>query len=313
MMVEAAMIKNREVRPEEKDSSCHLCPRDCGARRDLGRKGICSVDAGIRVTRAALHMWEEPCISGTEGSGTVFFAGCPMHCVYCQNYEIADGRGKEIPLERLTEIFLELQEKRANNINLVTPTHYSDVIAVAIRKARERGLTIPIVYNCSGYERVETLDMLEGLVDIYLTDFKYPDSEGAEKYSHAPDYPEVAMAALGEMVRQQPEAAFDQRGMMQKGVIVRHLLLPGRVKAAKEVVRRVYETFGDRVYLSLMNQYTPFEKVGEKYPELARRVTDREYSRLLDFAMELGIENGFFQEGETAMESFIPDFDEEGV
>lgn len=294
-------------------AGCRICPRNCGARRSDGKKGYCGVDESLVVSRAALHMWEEPCISGRNGSGTVFFAGCPMHCVYCQNYEIAGGRGKTISLLRLVEIFLELQGKGAHNINLVTPTHYSLVIAEAVRQAREKGLTVPVVYNCSGYESVDTLRKLEGLVDIYLTDFKYPDAVGAEKYSHAPDYPEVAFEALKEMVRQQPEGIFDEEGMMQKGVIVRHLLLPGRVKAGKEVIRRVYEAFGNQVYLSLMNQYTPFEQVGEKYPELARRVTDREYGRLLEYAMDLGIENGFFQEGDTAEESFIPAFDGEGV
>lgn len=296
-----------------KTEGCRICPRNCGADRNAGKKGYCSVDSVIRLSRAALHMWEEPCISGAEGSGAVFFAGCPMHCVYCQNYEIAGGRGKEITLERLADIFLELQEKQANNINLVTPTHYSLQIIDAVRMAREKGLTIPIVYNCSGYENVDTLKMLDGIVDIYLTDFKYPDSEGAEKYSHAPDYPEVAFAALKEMVRQQPIPVFDERGIMQTGVIVRHLLLPGRVKKAKEVMKLIYEAFGDQVYFSLMNQYTPFEKVGEKFPELARRVTDREYGRLLDYAMELGVEKCFFQEGDTAEESFIPAFDYEGV
>ena len=295
------------------DGGCQICPRNCGAKRAEGKKGVCGAPETILVSRAALHMWEEPCISGTEGSGAVFFAGCPLHCVYCQNYEISWGQGVVVTLDRLADIFLELQQEKANNINLVTPTHYSLQIADAVRMAREKGLTIPIVYNCSGYENVETLRQLEGIVDIYLTDFKYSDSAGAEKYSHAPDYPEIAYAALEEMVRQQPTPEFDERGMMQKGVIVRHLLLPGRVKKAKEVVKLVYEAFGDQVYLSLMNQYTPFERVGEKYPELARKVTDREYGRLLDFAMNLGMEQCFIQEGETAEESFIPAFDGEGV
>lgn len=306
-------IRDRKESADGQAEGCRICPRECGALREEGKRGYCGVDAKIRLSRAALHMWEEPCISGEQGSGAVFFSGCPMHCVYCQNYEIAGGRGKEVSLERLTEIFLELQGKGANNINLVTPTHYSLAILQAVKAARERGLTVPVVYNCSGYEAVDTLRKLKGIVDIYLTDFKYPDAEGAEKYSHAPDYPEVAMAALEEMVRQQPKAVFDETGLMKKGVIVRHLLLPGRVKAGKEVVRKVYEKFGNQVYLSLMNQYTPFEQVGKKYPELARRVTDREYGKLLTYAMDLGVEHGFFQEGDTAEESFIPAFDYEGV
>ncbi len=302
---------------QEPDSSgakgCRICPRQCGAERQKGQRGYCGTDAVLRVSRAALHFWEEPCISGTKGSGAVFFAGCPLHCVYCQNYSISGGSGKEISIERLAEIFLELQEKGAHNINLVTPTHYSPEIAEALREAEKRGLDLPVVYNCSGYESVDTLKNLEGIVDIYLADYKYPDREGAEKYSHAPDYPETAMEALREMVRQQPEGVFDDEGLMKKGVIVRHLLLPGRVKFGKESVRRIYEAFGNQVYLSLMNQYTPFPHVENRYPELARKVTEREYRRLLDYALELGITNGFFQEGETAKESFIPAFDGEGV
>lgn len=243
----------------------------------------------------------------------MFFAGCPLHCVYCQNYEIADGTGTIISTERLAEIFLELQEKQAHNINLVTPTQYAPEIAEAVRMAREQGLFLPIVYNCSGYESVDSLKKLEEIVDIYLTDYKYPDPEGARRYSRAPDYPETALAAVREMVRQQPVSQFDENGIMQKGVIVRHLLLPGRVRAGKEAVRILQESFGDRIYLSLMNQYTPFSRVREKYPELARKVTGREYRRLLEYAMELGMEQGFFQEGDTAEESFIPAFDGEGV
>ncbi len=292
---------------------CQICPRHCGARRDKKEAGICGVDAAILVSRAALHMWEEPCISGNRGSGAVFFAGCPLHCVYCQNYEIAGGSGREISVERLADIFLELQEKGAHNINLVTPTHYSCAIIEAAETARAKGLHLPFVYNCSGYEEVETLKSLEGIIDIYLADYKYPDTEGAKRYSHAPNYPETAMKAIQEMVRQQPEAVFDSQGMMQKGVIVRHLLLPGRVRWGKEAVRLLHETFGDQIYISLMNQYTPFERIKEQYPEISRKVTEREYSRLLEYAMDLGITHGFFQEGDTARESFIPAFDGEGV
>lgn len=276
------------------------------------------------VSRAALHLWEEPCISGTEelrmdaaahikGSGTVFFCGCPLHCVYCQNHEIAAAKkGKSITAERLSEIFLELQEKDAANINLVTPTHYTPQIIRAAELARKQGLRLPIVYNCSGYEKVETLSQLEGIVDIYLTDFKYMDGRLAERYSHAPDYPETAKRALSEMVRQQPEPELDSREMMKKGVVVRHLLLPGGVENAKAVVRYVYEMYKDRVFLSLMNQYTPLKYV-KAFPEINRRVTDEEYEELVDYAIELGVENGFVQEGETAKESFIPEFDYEGL
>ena len=226
---------------------CTLCPRSCGADRAAGQKGYCGVGGTkIKAARAALHMWEEPCISGSQGSGTVFFSGCPLRCVYCQNRDIARaGAGKEITVERLSEIFLELQEKGAANINLVTPTHYTPEIVKAVAEARDGGLTLPIVYNCGGYEKPETLRTLEGIVDIYLTDFKYMDAEAARRYSHAPDYPEIAKEALGEMVRQQPEPVFDEKGMMKKGVIVRHLLLPGHLKNAEAVVKYVYETYGN--------------------------------------------------------------------
>ena len=292
---------------------CNLCPRECNVNRTNGEKGICSVTgSGIVGSRAALHMWEEPCISGENGSGTVFFSGCPLRCVYCQNYYIANGTtGSEITKERLAEIFLELQEKNAENINLVTPTHYTPEIIWAVKRAREQGLHLPIVYNCSGYEKVETLKLLEGIVDIYLTDFKYMDKEVAKRYSRAENYPEIAKAALAEMFRQCGEAEFDDRGMMKRGIIVRHLLLPGQMKNAKDVVQYVYETYGDQVFLSLMNQYTPLPHV-EKYPELNRRITEEEYDELVDYAIEVGVENGFIQEGETAEESFIPEFNEEG-
>ncbi|MCI8550225.1 MAG: radical SAM protein [Lachnospiraceae bacterium] len=300
---------------------CRLCPRECGVDRKKGRMGVCKVAGeGIIAARAALHQWEEPCISGKNGSGAVFFSGCPLGCVYCQNYDIARGQaGKRISKERLAEIFLELQEKKAANINLVTPTHYTPEITQAVERARNQGLSIPVVYNCSGYEKTETLRSLEGIVDVYLTDFKYMDSEAASRYSQAADYPQVAMAALAEMVRQTENQAghggmalFDEEGNMKKGVIVRHLLLPGHLKNAKAVVKYVYETYGDRVFLSLMNQYTPLPQ-SEKWPEINRKVTRREYERLVEYALFLGVENGFIQEGETAKESFIPAFDGEGL
>lgn len=294
-------------------TGCTLCPRECNADRGNGEKGICGV-SGPKIfgARAALHMWEEPCISGEVGSGTVFFSGCPLRCVYCQNYDIAHvERGTGITVERLSEIFLELQTKGAMNINLVTPTHYTVEICQAVEIAKDRGLQLPIVYNCSGYEKVEILKILEGIVDIYLTDFKYMDSEIALRYSKAANYPRIAKAALEEMVRQQGVPQFDEQGMMKKGVIVRHLLLPGYLKNAKDVVKYVYETYGDKVFLSLMNQYTPLPHV-KKYPEINRRVTEAEYEELVDYAIEIGVENGFIQEGETAEESFIPAFNNEG-
>lgn len=296
-------------------SNCNLCPRQCGADRENGKSGICGVSGkNILAARAALHFWEEPCISGERGSGTVFFSGCPLRCVYCQNYQIAGTEvGMEISEERLKEIFLELQEKDAHNINLVTPTHYTPEIIRAIRKAKEQGLGLPIVYNCSGYEKVETLKMLKGIVNVYLTDFKYMEREAAVRYSKAPDYPEIARAALKEMMNQTGEAKFDENGIMQSGVIVRHLLLPGHVRNARAVVKYVYETYGDQLYLSLMNQYTPLPQVKKEFPELDRRVTEREYQRLISYALEIGVENAFIQDGNTAKESFIPMFDYEGI
>lgn len=296
-------------------SNCNLCPRQCGADRENGKSGICGVSGkNILAARAALHFWEEPCISGERGSGTVFFSGCPLRCVYCQNYQIAGTEvGMEISEERLKEIFLELQEKGAHNINLVTPTHYTPEIIRVIRKAKEQGLRLPIVYNCSGYEKVETLKMLKGIVNVYLTDFKYMEREAAVRYSKAPDYPEIARAALKEMMNQTGEAKFDENGIMQSGVIVRHLLLPGHVRNARAVVKYVYETYGDQLYLSLMNQYTPLPQVKKEFPELDRRVTEREYQRLISYALEIGVENAFIQDGNTAKESFIPMFDYEGI
>lgn len=306
-------------------AGCRLCPRNCGVDRKAGQPGICGVaGTGISAARAALHMWEEPCISGESGSGAVFFSGCPLRCVYCQNYHIARAEtGKEITRERLADIFLELQNRGAANINLVTPTHYTPEIIWAVCEAKSRGLAVPIVYNCSGYEKVETLRMLEGIVDIYLTDFKYMEEDIAARYSHASDYPQTAKAALKEMIRQiearaagdgnqETWAGFDDKGMMQYGIIVRHLLLPSHLENAKKVVRYIHETYGDKVYLSLMNQYTPLPQVKD-IPELNRCVTEEEYEELVDYAIEIGVEEGFVQEGETAKESFIPAFDCEGI
>lgn len=299
-------------------TKCELCPRGCQVNREAEQTGVCSVSSKLKVARAALHFWEETCISGTKGSGAVFFSGCSMHCVFCQNREIANGSvGREITRERLRDIFLELQEQGANNINLVTPGHYVPHIVWAVEQARNQGLCIPIVYNTSSYEKVDTLKELEGIVDVYLPDFKYWDSQTAKKYSNAPDYPEVARAAIAEMVRQQPtvEFIYDKQqdvDLMQKGVIVRQLLLPRQLKDAKRIVKYLHETYGNQIYLSLMSQYTPLAHV-EKYPELNRKVDRRTYERYIDYAIEIGVENGFIQEEDVAEESFIPMFNGEGV
>lgn len=293
--------------------NCTLCPRNCHIDRTIGKTGYCRSPIEVVVARAALHMWEEPCISGEEGSGTVFFSGCALGCVYCQNHRIAQGAtGKKITISRLVDIFLELQEKGANNINLVSPSHYVLAIIDAIKAARSKGLVIPIVYNSSGYEKVETLQLLEGHIDIYLPDLKYYNTEPAMRYSNCKDYFEVASKAIEEMVRQTKEPEFDDRGMMKKGVIVRHLTLPGRLEDSKNIIRYLYETYRDEIYISIMNQYTPMRNF-EQFPELNRTITKQEYEELINFAIELGVENGFIQEGETASESFIPEFNNEGV
>lgn len=293
---------------------CTLCPRECGINRLAGEKGFCGASGEtIRVARAALHYWEEPCISGANGSGAVFFSYCPLRCVYCQNREISRGdAGKDISVGRLAQIFLELQQQKAHNINLVTPTHYVPQIVPALREAKQNGLTIPVVFNCGGYEKPETLRLLEGLVDVYLPDFKYVSSEHAARYSGAPDYFPRAKEALAEMVRQTGEAQFDVHGMMTRGVIVRHLLLPGMQQESKKLLRYLYRKYGNTIYLSIMNQFTPLENV-QDYPEINRTITESEYDKIIDFAVNLGIENGFIQEGGTADESFIPPFDCEGV
>ena len=293
--------------------ACCLCPRECGVNRLEGKKGFCGVDAKVMVARAALHMWEEPCISGKEGSGAVFFSGCSLGCGFCQNRQISGGQsGKQITIEHLVEIFLNLQEQKANNINLVTAGQFLPQVAEALKRAKAQGLHIPVVYNSSGYEKAEILKILDGLVDIYLPDFKYMDPELAGKYSHAKDYPQVAKLALEEMVRQVGMPEFDSRGMMKRGVIVRHLLLPGHVKNSKNVLKYLYETYEDKIYISMMSQYTPMPTMKDD-PQLSRKVTDREYQRLIDYAISLGLNNGFIQEGETAKDSFIPEFDGEGV
>ncbi len=299
-------------------TKCQLCPRECKVNRENNQTGVCKVSSTLKIARAALHFWEEPCISGTKGSGTVFFSGCSMHCVFCQNESIANGTvGKEISRERLAEIFLELQEKEANNINLVTPGQYIPDIVWSVEHARNQGLQIPIVYNTSSYEKVDTLKQLEGIVDVYLPDFKYWDAQLARKYSNAPDYPEVAKKAIAEMVRQQPETifAYDKEqdvDLIKNGVIVRQLLLPGQLSDAKNIVKYLYETYENQIYISMMSQYTPLAHV-EKYPELNRRVSKRAYEKYVDYALELGVENGFLQEEDVAEESFIPDFNCEGV
>lgn len=299
---------------QEYMTDCTLCPRECHADRQAGKTGFCGQTAAPSAARAALHYWEEPCISGSCGSGAVFFSGCSLQCVFCQNRNIALGKaGKEISTERLSEIFLELQEKGAANINLVTAGHFIPQVCRALELAKAKGLQLPVVYNTGSYEKVSSLRLLEGLVDIYLPDLKYFSPELSAAYSHAPDYFSCATAAIREMFRQTGAPVSDPvSGLMKQGVIVRHLVLPGQVRDSKKILRYLHESYGNDIYVSIMNQYTPLEQVRD-IPELNRPVTEAEYARVLDFADRIGIVQGFVQEGGTAKESFIPEFDGEGI
>ena len=303
------MKSNRSIQLK----GCRLCPRECGADRLAGQLGYCRADGRLFAARASLHFWEEPCLSGENGSGTVFFSGCSLGCVYCQNREISRGEaGKEITPARLADIFISLQQQGAHNINLVTPTHYLPWILDALDMARQQGLSLPVVYNTGGYEKPETIKLLSGYVDIYLPDMKYFSPELSNRYSSAPDYFEFAAASLAEMVRQTGPPVFDEGGILQRGVIVRHLVLPGHTADSKSIVEYLYRTYGDKIYQSLMNQYTPMKAFPE-YPELSRRLSPQEYDEVVDYAISIGVENGFVQEGGTAKESFIPPFDKEGL
>lgn len=294
-------------------SNCTLCPRACSVDRTQGQRGFCGATDEMYVGRAALHAWEEPPLSGTHGSGTVFFTHCTLGCVFCQNRTISrrEAGGRPVTRERLSEIFLELQAQGAHNINLVTASHYAPSVRDALQAARANGLHIPVVYNCGGYETVETLRMMDGLVDIYLPDFKYYSSYYAGLYSGAPDYPDFAKDAIAEMVRQTGAPQFDAQGIMTRGTIVRHLMLPGLAGDTAQVLRYLAEHFGDRILVSLMRQYTPFG-MAERYPELDRKITDEEYDQAVTLFSDLGL-SGFLQDGESISESFIPSFDGQGV
>ena len=268
----------------------------------------------VMAARAALHMWEEPCLSGKRGSGAVFFSGCPLGCFFCQNRPIALGRaGTGLSGERLADIFLDLEGQGAHNINLVTPTHFVPTILPAIDLAREKGLTLPIVYNTAAYETRETVKSLKDHVEVFLPDLKYDDPDLAERYSRAPDYPKTARAAIEEMVKAVGPPVFDEDGMMIRGVIVRHLVMPGHTKDAIRILTYLHETYGNDIYISLMNQYTPMPGADKIDPLLGRRLTKREYEKVIDAALKLGAEQVFYQEGGTASESFIPAFDGKGI
>jgi putative pyruvate formate lyase activating enzyme len=291
--------------------SCNICPRNCNINR-YEKKGYCNSGPLPKVSKAYLHRWEEPCISGERGSGAVFFSGCSMGCIFCQNNEIShDNFGAEISVERLGEIYLELQDKGAHNINLVTPTHYVPVIRDSLQLAEKNGLSIPVIYNCGGYEKTESLKTLEGLVDIYLPDIKYYSDKYSIKYSRAPGYFKYASAAVLEMVRQVGMPQFKD-SMLTKGVMIRHMMLPGLLFDSKKIVDWVAQKLPEDIYLNLMCQYTPMFGA-EQYPEINRRVSPKCYDALVDYALNAGIKNGFIQEYESASEKYVPLFNLEGV
>lgn len=308
-----------------------MCPRACGVNRAIGELGVCKAPAELHIGRAALHWWEEPCLVGEQGSGAVFFSYCPLGCVYCQNEGLVAGAGIEVGFEQLKQTLLRLQnEEHAANINLVTPSHYVPTIAEALRQLRKVSaeefsesnvvnggssgdrLVIPVVYNTSSYDSVESLRQLKGLVDIYLADFKYVSPEVARKLSHAANYPEVALVALDEMVAQVGFWSENAQGLLEKGIIVRHLVLPGHIEESFQVLRVLHERYGNKIRLSIMNQYTPLRGDLVRYG-LSGKVSNEEYESVLDYADYLGIEDYFWQEGGAATESFIPTFDGTGV
>lgn len=291
--------------------NCMLCPRKCGVNRYI-EKGFCGATNKIKLAYYSLHMWEEPIISGENGSGTIFFSNCNLRCLYCQNKKISiDGYGKLISNKRLMEIMLELQEKGAHNINLVTPTHYVPNIINVLKKIKNKELKIPVVYNTSSYESVGTIISCKNLIDIYLADLRYFDDKLGEKYSLCSNYFENATMAIDEMYRQVGKYELDDNGLLKKGLVVRVLILPGHIDDSKKIIEYLYKTYGDDIFISIMNQYTPINKC--KYSNLNRKVTDEEYDSVVDYALDLGIKNAFVQEGEAASESFVPQFNKKIV
>ncbi|MFT5873989.1 MAG: putative pyruvate formate lyase activating enzyme [Clostridium sp.] len=292
---------------------CHLCPRNCYVNRLDGELGFCRASKDLKIAKVSMHTWEEPCISGILGSGTVFFSNCNIKCVFCQNYKIShEGNGKIVSINRLSEIFLEQQERGANNINLVTPTHYVPQIIDALILAKSKGLNIPVLYNSNGYENIDTIKALRGFIDVYLPDLKYYKDKYAVKYSKAPNYFTYASEVITEMVSQVGEVKFDADGMIQKGVIIRHLMLPGLLFDSKKVIDFIYTAFNDSVYISLMNQYTPMQ-VAVNYPEISKPLNPDHYDALINYCLKLGITKCFIQENGTSSKIFVPNFDLSGV
>ena len=289
-------------------SKCNICPRECGIDR-YKMNGVCGANANIKVALASTHNFEEPCISGISGSGTIFFSNCNLRCVYCQNFEISrDGYGKEISVERLAEIMLEQQSRGVNNINLVTPTMYVDSIIDAIKIAKSNGLVIPIVYNSSGYEKVETIKKLSGLIDIYLPDFKYATNRLGKRYSGVNNYVESVIPAITEMINQVGKPQFNESGIMTRGVIIRHMILPNNVLNSKMVLKEIASRFKENTLVSIMAQYFPSGDAS-KYPEINRKISKSELKEVEDYMYELGIENGYIQELGEHEEEYVPNFD----
>lgn len=289
---------------------CTVCPRHCGVIREASvGKGFCKMGENAVVARVAKHMWEEPCISGTRGSGTVFFSGCVLKCVFCQNYKISTQNfGKELTARQLADCYKRLEQQGVHNINLVNPTHFLNAVIESLNIYRP---AVPVVYNCGGYESVEALKKLEGYIDIYLPDFKYADNAVAEKYSRVKNYHETAVAAIAEMLRQQPQNIYDNNGIMEKGVIVRHLILPSNTKNSIAALNSLHNHFGSRLTVSLMAQYIPCG-IAEQYPEINRKITRREYQKVFNCLTELDFD-GFAQELNSAKSTYIPDFNLQGL
>lgn len=293
--------------------NCTLCMRNCNVNRNKGIKGVCNSTNSIRIARAALHFWEEPCISGKSGSGTVFFSNCNLKCVFCQNYKISsEGFGTEITIDRLAEIFLELQDKGANNINLVTPTHFVPQIIESLKIAKNKGLNLPIIYNTNSIDTLDTIKTLNGYIDVYLPDFKYFEDKYALKYSKIKGYSKNVLEVIDEMVKQVGNPKFNEDGIIVKGVIVRHLLLPGLLFDSKKIIDAIYKKFEDSVYISLMNQYTPMYNA-KMYPEINKSINEKTYDSIINYALSIGVRNGFIQESGTDSEEFVPNFNNEGV
>jgi len=312
-MINNDILKIKDLCSLKLLQKCKLCPRKCLVNRLEGELGFCTASMDVKIANVSLHHWEEPCISGVLGSGTVFFSNCNLKCVFCQNYKISrEGTGKTVSINRLSEIFLEEQMRGALNINLVTPTHYVPQIIEALKLAKGNGLYIPILYNSNGYENIDTIKELNGFIDVYLPDLKYYNDKYALKYSMAPDYFNIASEAITEMVLQVGKIKFDNKGIIQRGVIIRHLMLPGLLFDSKKVIDFIYNNFNDDVYISLMNQYTPMQGAFG-FPEINKTLNPLHYDALIDYCLNLGITNCFIQGSGTSSTNFVPDFDFSGV